>query len=97
MENNQLIVDMLYFIVYAALGGAGAYFGKHFVIQAKGLTTEIVAPVLRNAFNAGSWLALRVGARRAAVLDAAGELAADVLVQAVEDLPADTPHEAPHA
>ena len=87
MENNQLIVDMLYFVAYAALGGAGAYFGKHFVIQAKGLTTEIVAPVLRNAFNAGGWIAGKIGARRAAVLDEAGELAAKVLEQAVEALP----------
>jgi hypothetical protein len=85
VENNQLIIDMLYFIVYAGLGTAGAYFGTSFTIQAKRLASETVAPALRNVFNAGGWVAQRIGERRAASLDEAGEVAADAVEKWAEN------------
>lgn len=80
MENNQLIIDLIYALVYLALTGAVAYITKLSAVQVKAAIIEVV-PVLRRLFDPNTALSRWLKARGIdpATADQAAEVVADAL------------------
>jgi hypothetical protein len=88
VENNELILNMIYALIYLAFTGLIAYAGKHAAAQVKALALELV-PYLRRVFDPNTVLSRWLISKGydPAQVDRYAEIMADALQKALEAVP----------